>query len=43
MTRLSEGTLRWWRAVGEGGPASFKLGIRVMYRLADVEKWLQEA
>ena len=38
MTRLSAATLRYWRAVGEGGPASFKLGRRVMYRRADVEK-----
>jgi predicted DNA-binding transcriptional regulator AlpA len=43
MTRLSVGTLRWWRAVGEGGPESFKLGRRVMYRRADIEKWLDEA
>jgi predicted DNA-binding transcriptional regulator AlpA len=43
MTRLSVGTLRWWRAVGKGGPESFKLGRRVMYRRADVEKWLEEA
>jgi excisionase family DNA binding protein len=43
MTRLSVGTLRWWRAVGEGGPASFKLGRRVMYRRAEVDKWLEEA
>jgi hypothetical protein len=43
MTRLSAGTLRYWRALGEGGPASFKLGRRVMYRRADVEKWLEGA
>jgi predicted DNA-binding transcriptional regulator AlpA len=42
MTRLSVGTLRYWRHVGTEGPASFKLGRRVMYRRADVEKWLQE-
>jgi predicted DNA-binding transcriptional regulator AlpA len=42
-TRLSAGTLRYWRALGEVGPASFKLGRRVMYRRADVEKWLEEA
>ena len=29
--------------LGEGGPASFKLGKRVMYRRVDVEKWLEEA
>jgi hypothetical protein len=43
MTRLSAGTLRYWRALGEVGPASFKLGRRVMYRRTDVEKWLEEA
>jgi DNA-binding transcriptional MerR regulator len=43
MTRLSAGTLRYWRALGEGGPPSFKLGRRVMYRRADVEKWLEKA
>lgn len=43
MTRLSVGTLRYWRSVGAGGPESFKLGRRVMYRRADVERWLQEA
>jgi predicted DNA-binding transcriptional regulator AlpA len=41
-TRLSAGTLRYWRALGERGPASFKLGRRVMYRRADVEKWLED-
>jgi excisionase family DNA binding protein len=43
MTRLSVGTLRYWRHAGTGGPASFKLGRRVMYRRADVEKWLEDA
>jgi len=43
MTRLSAGTLRYWRALGVRGPVSFKLGRRVMYRRADVEKWLEEA
>jgi DNA-binding transcriptional MerR regulator len=43
MTRLSASTLRYWRYAGAGGPVSFKLGRRVMYRRADVEKWLGEA
>jgi excisionase family DNA binding protein len=43
MTRLSVSTLRWWRSAGAGGPESIKLGRRVMYRRADVEKWLEEA
>jgi DNA-binding transcriptional MerR regulator len=42
MTRLSASTLRYWRHAGTEGPASFKLGRRVMYRRADVEKWLEE-
>jgi len=43
MTRLSVGTLRWWRSVRAGSPESFKLGRRVMYHRADVEKWLAGA
>jgi excisionase family DNA binding protein len=42
MMRLSASTVRYWRYAGTGGPASFKLGRRVMYRRADVEKWLEE-
>jgi predicted DNA-binding transcriptional regulator AlpA len=41
MARLSEATLRYWRYAGSGGPPSVKLGRRVMYRRADVEKWLK--
>ncbi|MCV7169075.1 helix-turn-helix domain-containing protein [Mycobacterium manitobense] len=43
MTRLTPATLRWWRSVGHSGPKSFKLGRRVLYRRADVEKWMQDA
>ncbi len=44
MTRVDMGTLRWWRSIDDGrGPKSFKLGRRVMYRRADVEKWVKEA
>lgn len=39
-TGISENTLRWWRAKGEGGPQSAKLGRRVVYRQADVEAWI---
>ncbi len=42
ITRLSAGTLRYWRHTGSGGPPSVKLGRRVMYRRGDVEKWLKE-
>jgi excisionase family DNA binding protein len=41
LTRLSEGTLRYWRSARSGGPPSVKLGRRVMYHRADVEKWLK--
>ncbi|MGY4650500.1 helix-turn-helix transcriptional regulator [Mycobacterium sp. URHB0021] len=43
MTRLSVGTLRYWRHTGSGGPPSVKLGRRVLYRRAEVETWLKEA
>lgn len=43
MTRLSVGTLRYWRHIGSGGPPSVKLGRRVLYRRTDVEAWLTEA
>jgi hypothetical protein len=33
-------TLRYWRSVGDCGPKSFKLGRRVLYRRADVERWI---
>lgn len=41
--RLSPATLRWFRHQGHGGPKSFKLGRRVMYRRADVEAWVAKA
>ena len=33
-------TLRKWRSLGEG-PAFVKLGRRVVYRLTDLERWLE--
>jgi excisionase family DNA binding protein len=35
-------TIRYWRHVGKG-PKSFKLGRRVLYDVADVEAFVQEA
>lgn len=43
ITRTNPATLRYWRSVGAGGPKSFKLGRRVMYRRADVEEWIAAA
>lgn len=39
--RLSPNTLRYWRHRGEG-PASFRLGRRVMFRRSDVDDWVQK-
>jgi DNA-binding transcriptional MerR regulator len=41
LTRAPVSTVRYWRHVGVG-PASFRLGRRVVYRLCDVERWLDE-
>ena len=41
MTGIPEATLRWYRHAGVGGPRSFKLGRRVMYREEDVLAWMQ--
>ena len=37
--RTPVATLRYWRHLGEG-PAGFRLGRRVMYRRADVDRWI---
>ncbi len=41
---FNQGTLRYWRHCDEG-PASFRLGRRVVYRRSEIEKWIsaQEA
>lgn len=41
-TRVPEATLRWFRHKKAGGPRSFKVGRRVMYREEDVNAWLEE-
>ena len=33
-------TLRYWRHIGYG-PKSFKIGGRVVYKLEDVEQWIE--
>lgn len=42
MVRAPVETVRFWRHVGKG-PASFKLGRRVLYDPADVEEWIAAA
>jgi prophage regulatory protein len=41
LTHIKEGTLRYWRATGQG-PAWFRLGPRrIAYRRSDVEQWIR--
>lgn len=42
LLRLPVNTLRYWRHVGKG-PASARLGARVMYREKDVVEWIDAA
>lgn len=42
LCRTSPETVRYWRHIGRG-PASFKLGRKVLYDLADVEAWIAAA
>ena len=42
LCRTSPETVRYWRNVRKG-PASFKLGRRVLYELADVDAWIARA
>ena len=42
ITRTPVESVRYWRHVGKG-PASFKVGRRVLYARDDVEAWLQAA
>ncbi len=39
--RTPVATLRYWRHLGEG-PAGFRLGRRVVYRRAEVDRWISE-
>jgi predicted DNA-binding transcriptional regulator AlpA len=41
MTHLAEGTLRFYRHANRG-PACFTIGRRVVYRRAEVERWISE-
>ncbi|MDC8982156.1 helix-turn-helix domain-containing protein [Mycobacterium marinum] len=38
---IPEATLRYWRHCGQG-PASFKLGRRLVYRREELDRWLAE-
>lgn len=42
LCRTSPESVRFWRKVGKG-PASFKVGRRVLYAVEDVEGFMAEA
>ncbi|MEH3033634.1 MAG: helix-turn-helix domain-containing protein [Aeromicrobium erythreum] len=42
LARTKPETVRYWRHIRKG-PASFKVGRRVLYARIDVEKWLEDA
>jgi len=42
MARAPMSTVRYWRHIG-AGPASFRIGRRVLYRRCDVREWLDQA
>ena len=41
LCRTSPDTVRYWRFIGKG-PASFRVGRRVLYEVGVVEAWLQQ-
>lgn len=41
ITGLPPATLRYYRHMGTG-PASFKIGRRVVYRRSELDRWLAE-
>jgi excisionase family DNA binding protein len=41
ITRAPISTVRYWRHLGTG-PSSFRLGRRVVFRRADLDRWMAE-
>ncbi|MDP9093692.1 MAG: helix-turn-helix domain-containing protein [Actinomycetota bacterium] len=41
ITRAPISTVRYWRHLGTG-PRSFRLGRRVVFRRADLDRWMAE-
>ena len=41
LTRQSVSTIRWLRHKGQG-PPGFRLGRRVVFRRAEVERWIAQ-
>ncbi|MEU8297642.1 helix-turn-helix domain-containing protein [Micromonospora sp. NPDC048909] len=42
IMRMSPETVRYWRHIGTG-PASFRVGRRVLYARSDVQKFIDDA
>lgn len=42
LCRTTQDTVRYWRYTGTG-PASFRLGRRVLFREQDVSAWIEQA
>lgn len=42
LLRTSAETVRYWRHIGKG-PTSFKVGRRVLFERAEVERFIEEA
>jgi excisionase family DNA binding protein len=42
LCRTTPDTVRYWRYSGHG-PKSFRLGRRVLFKLEDVEAWIDDA
>jgi len=41
LVRAPVATLRYWRHLGTG-PHSFRIGRRVVYRLSEVQDWIND-
>lgn len=41
LLRRPEATLRYWRAMGDRGPRSIKVGRSVLYSEADVQAYIE--
>jgi predicted DNA-binding transcriptional regulator AlpA len=41
LIRVPKSTLRYYRHSGQGGPRSFRLGSRVVYKRGDVLNWIE--
>lgn len=43
LTGTSENTIRYWIKYGNGGPPFGRLGRRIVFKVSDVEEWINSA